>query len=103
MVLCYGGRFIDIYSSDRLDVQWVNVPESEDGILAEQHAEAILPKRHRDQLFPGFIRGRFEAERLSPTAVAERVAKSEMIQRLRAEGLVFTGAELQRIVCGGLQ
>lgn len=103
VILCSGGRYIDIYSFDRLDVQFLNVPETVDGLLAEQYAESLLPKRHREQFFPGYLRHRFEIERLTPSAIAERVARSEAIQRLRASGQVFTASQLQRIICGGIE
>jgi hypothetical protein len=103
VILCIAGRYLDIYSKDRLELQFLNVPDSVDGLRAEDYVETLLPRRYRDQLFPGYIRARFEAEKLSPSTVSERVARSESIQRLRAEGKVFTGAELQRIICGGRQ
>jgi hypothetical protein len=73
------------------------------GLLAEQYLESLLPKRHREQFFPGYLRHRFELEPLTPSTVAERVARSEAIQRLRRDGLVFTASQLQRIVCGGVE
>jgi hypothetical protein len=103
LILGFEGRALELYCSARLDVQFLNIPETVDGLLAEQYAESLLPKRHREQFFPGYLRHRFELEALTPSAIAERVAKSEAIQKLRASGQVFTASQLQRIICGGIE
>ena len=103
LLLGFEGKSLELYCSARIDCQFLNVPMQPNGLLAEQYLESLLPKRHREQFFPGYLRHRFELEPLTPSTVAERVARSEAIQRLRRDGLVFTASQLQRIVCGGVE
>jgi hypothetical protein len=102
VIVCRDGKDLECYSSEWLDLQFVNCPVGIDPIEAEQFIEDVLPVRHRRQFFPGMLRRRFQAEILTRREIAARVAKAKAIRDLRSEGDKYSDIELQRIVCGGV-
>jgi hypothetical protein len=101
-IVCYGGRWLDVYSEDRLDIELINVPALPGSEAAlERFCESVLPKRHAKQLWPGWIRFRSEIESLSASEIARRFQRAELIGSLRSAGPLYTGAELLRIATGG--
>jgi hypothetical protein len=101
-IVCHAGRWLDVYSEDVLDVELINLPALPGSEAAlEQFAEAVLPRRHARQLWPGWIRYRGEIEALTAAEIARRVSRAELIGSLRSAGALYTGAELLRIATGG--
>jgi hypothetical protein len=101
-IVCHAGRWLDVYSEDALDVELINLPALPGSEAAlEQFAEAVLPRRHARQLWPGWIRYRGEIEALTAAEIARRVSRAELIGSLRSAGALYTGAELLRIATGG--
>jgi len=101
-IVCLAGRWLDVYCEDYLDVELVNVPSLPGSEAAlDKFAEAVLPRRHARQLWPGWIRYRGEIEALTAAEIARRVSRAELIGSLRSAGPFYTGAELLRIATGG--
>lgn len=88
--ICTGGKWLDFYSPGQFDLQLINLPDlrgSEE--RAEKLIESVLSKRYRDCFFPGYLRQRFEVERLSFADVRYRSWNQELADSLaisRAEG-----------------